>query len=325
MQQHGWNTEFPAISDERGNILVGRRRLTCAELLGIAPVIKTIAFGVGEAADAERVRLAIISNLGQAPLGRKDRQRIAELLYGEREWTMERIAEALNVGKSTVARDLEDSFPTVGKPSRPQGGRPRGTNTKAPKPLKLGTAVRDQAAALYLDTPEMTHDRVAEELGISVVAVRLAVEREAGRREAEPVIDPASLPMTAQQKIAAALRQQQHRLEIEYEQKRREGIERFLNEIGLPAAIERLGKLLRDIEYARRNGVMTRHQFMKIIRCLHTDTRESIDEDDLNEAFNIFQRLRPMLLSEADDPTSASALPTSVVDFLARRKRAGNG
>jgi predicted DNA-binding transcriptional regulator YafY len=32
---------------------------------------------------------------------------IAEYLYGEREWTMERIAEALSVSKSQVGRDLD--------------------------------------------------------------------------------------------------------------------------------------------------------------------------------------------------------------------------
>jgi hypothetical protein len=32
-------------------------------------------------------------------------------MHDERGWTMERIGKALGVGKSTIARDLEDGFP----------------------------------------------------------------------------------------------------------------------------------------------------------------------------------------------------------------------
>jgi hypothetical protein len=60
-----------------------------------------------------------------APLTAANRKRMAERLYGTGDWTMERIATALGVGKSTVARDLQ-GFPTVGKPPRPKGGRPKG-------------------------------------------------------------------------------------------------------------------------------------------------------------------------------------------------------
>jgi DeoR/GlpR family transcriptional regulator of sugar metabolism len=42
-----------------------------------------------------------------------------------REWTMERIAEALNVSQATITGDLRGLF-TVNKPLRPKGGRPKG-------------------------------------------------------------------------------------------------------------------------------------------------------------------------------------------------------
>ena len=39
---------------------------------------------------------------------KEDRKRIAEHLYGERGWVMERIAEALNVAQSAITEDLRD-------------------------------------------------------------------------------------------------------------------------------------------------------------------------------------------------------------------------
>jgi DeoR/GlpR family transcriptional regulator of sugar metabolism len=57
---------------------------------------------------------------------RSDRQHIAEHLYGKREWTMERIAEALGVSTRTVSTDL-GGFEVASKPARPKGGRPKGS------------------------------------------------------------------------------------------------------------------------------------------------------------------------------------------------------
>jgi hypothetical protein len=56
----------------------------------------------------------------QNPEGRK---RLAEQLYGEG-WTMQRIAEALNVSQPTITRDLAQFIPT-NKPARAKGGRPK--------------------------------------------------------------------------------------------------------------------------------------------------------------------------------------------------------
>jgi hypothetical protein len=47
-----------------------------------------------------------------------DRKRISEHLYGKREWTMERIAEALNVSKKTISLDLSEIV-TEGNNSKP--------------------------------------------------------------------------------------------------------------------------------------------------------------------------------------------------------------
>jgi len=124
MRAFGWLDWLPAIEDERGVTIVGHRRKSVAAELGIEPVIRKVEFGRGDAGDAERLKLAIASNIGQKPFTPEERQRIAKYLYGERGWGLERIAQALQVSKTTIGRDLE-GFPTVGKPDRPKGGRPK--------------------------------------------------------------------------------------------------------------------------------------------------------------------------------------------------------
>jgi hypothetical protein len=69
----GWNKHLPAIKDEHGVVLVGNRRLKIANEIGIEPVIKVVEFGDGPEADAERIRLANVSNIGGAPLTAEDR------------------------------------------------------------------------------------------------------------------------------------------------------------------------------------------------------------------------------------------------------------
>jgi hypothetical protein len=144
LQKFGWVKELPALVDENGVVLVGHRRMKIAEEEKIEPVIKKLILGKGDAADAERVKLAIASNIGSKPMTKEDRKHIAEHLYGGREWTMERIAEALNVSKATISGDLRDC--STGEQSKrpktasnPKGsGRPKGsrsrkkTSTRAP-------------------------------------------------------------------------------------------------------------------------------------------------------------------------------------------------
>jgi ParB-like chromosome segregation protein Spo0J len=142
MQAFGWLKQFPAFADEHGVILVGLRRLKIARELGIEPVVETLKLGRGEQADAERLKLAIASNIGFKQMTKEDRQRIAEHLYGECEWTMARIAEALAVSEPTVHRDLKGSF-IVKEPQRPKGGRPKGsTNVRVEASAPTPSAVQ---------------------------------------------------------------------------------------------------------------------------------------------------------------------------------------
>jgi hypothetical protein len=74
----------------------------------------------------ERI-LGDITNIGRIP-----RIRIpsaADKIWnpGKRQWMMVRIAEALNVRKGTISKDLADSRFPGKQPDRPKGGRPKGS------------------------------------------------------------------------------------------------------------------------------------------------------------------------------------------------------
>jgi ParB-like chromosome segregation protein Spo0J len=125
MEALGWVSQFPAIQDENGVVIVGHRRLTVAEELGIEPKISTMTFGDGEAADARRAKVAIASNIGFEKLSPADRKAIAAQMYGSG-WSMAKIADALQVATMTVSRDLRGL--TGVKPLadlEKRGGRPR--------------------------------------------------------------------------------------------------------------------------------------------------------------------------------------------------------
>ena len=129
MRAVGWLEHLPAIQDENGVTLVGNRRLMVAAELGIEPNIKTLAFGEGDAADAERMKLAVASNLGGKGLSKEDRRVTAAYLYELGTNTMVQIAEALGVSFATIQRDLrnDDDFTQASK-MVPQGrGRPKGS------------------------------------------------------------------------------------------------------------------------------------------------------------------------------------------------------
>jgi ParB-like chromosome segregation protein Spo0J len=163
MRQFGWSDQFPALVDEHDVVLVGHRRLKVARELGIEPVIKKLSIGQGDAADAERLKLAIVSNIGAKPMTKEDRKRLAEYLYGEQEWTMARIAKALNVSEPTIHRDLKDSSFTMKEPSRPKGGRPKGRASETkPTTKKLRDAddlkrdIAAKKAAVAKPVPDKT-------------------------------------------------------------------------------------------------------------------------------------------------------------------------
>jgi hypothetical protein len=148
----------------------------------------------------------------------------------ERKWTMQRIGDALDVGFSTIQRDLAN-LPTGGKSklpktdSNPKGsGRPKGSGKKRSTPV-LDRA-RDIVRPL-IETGRPTHSRKLEnEHGISHVHFETAIAAERARKETleRPPVDKTELSMTAQQKLALAIRQATHKFEIEFDQRVRDAL-----------------------------------------------------------------------------------------------------
>jgi len=172
MRSFGWLKEFPALVDERGVVLVGHRRLAVAKELGIEPVIKQLKLGDGDAADAERFKLAIGSNLGGRPLTPNDRKRLAQYLYEDQDWSQQRIAEALTVSQSQVQRDHSE-LPAKGNSRR---GRPKGA--KQTKNIE-----RDREIVELRDLG-VSAAEIAAQFGVVERTVHKVLRDESLRREA---------------------------------------------------------------------------------------------------------------------------------------------
>jgi ParB-like chromosome segregation protein Spo0J len=126
MQAVGWLDSHPAIVDERGVLLVGHRRMAVAKELGIEPRLVTLPIGQGDHADAQRLKLAIFSNLGHKGFTPTERKKIAEYLKVDQGWSQQAIAAALDVSQYTVSKDLEGIIETYNSPEvKKRRGRPR--------------------------------------------------------------------------------------------------------------------------------------------------------------------------------------------------------
>ena len=240
---------------------------------------------------------------------RVERGRTAEKMYGQG-FTEQQIAKQLGVNQATIARDL-DGLCTVHKPPSPKGGRPKGTTKKradiAPKAI-----VREAKVEALLDAGK-TAKEIAAEIGLGHRAVDQAIEHIKIKREAveeaEPEIDAKLLSMSEQQKLAAAIKQHQHKLSAEYYKRIEEEIRKRLEETVLPHYREKQAEAEKIVK--ARKGVMDKATFNRIRRCLHPDSRQSVTDKILGEAFDAFMALEKVLLDEKDSPTEFAQLPST--------------
>jgi hypothetical protein len=90
-------------------------------------------------------------------------------------------------------------------------------------------------------------------------------------------------------------------------------VRRRIDEIVLPhwkKQIDQAHKL-----YKHRRGAMDKATFNKIRRALHPDSRNSISDKVLGEAFDTFMALEKFLLDEANSPTEIGPLPNSLAEW----------
>ena len=122
--------------------------------------------------------------------------------YGEREWTMQRIADALNISQRTISEDLRNlEVPSKSKTAKtetnPKGaGRPKGIRSgKAPKPHYA----EDEVVILY--DRGLTNPEIAARTNLSKETVYEIVHDIELKRSVEPTITPEMLSMSMQQKV----------------------------------------------------------------------------------------------------------------------------
>jgi hypothetical protein len=141
-------------------------------------------------------------------------------------------------------------------------------------------------------------------------------------KPSEPTVDPASLSMTAQQKLETAIRQATKRLEVECLARARAEVRRWWDEMAMPSYNQDHERHRQVIE--SRKGVMNKATFNLIRRALHPDFMPDPDKKETcAKAFHEFNKHELVLLKEKELPTSgAPPLPKTVAELLALREKA---
>jgi len=239
--------------------------------------------------------------------------------------TQSQIAKELNISQNTVSLDLADiiDFDNVkgqGKDTRGRKkstGRPKGSGSR---PRAKQTDKSEDAIIALADTGK-TSAQIAKEVGVEPRSVRHALERERIRREAQadPIIDPTTLSKTAQEKLDAALRQQKRQQELEFDALVRAESSRRMKEMSLPSYRAQWDRLIYLLE--KRKGILSKTDFRKILHCLHPDSRKSLSDARLAEAFNLFEQLELVLVAESKPSGEAfdKPPPTTYEDWIKAR------
>jgi hypothetical protein len=345
IKQHGWIKGLPAIQDENGVTLVGNRRMRIARELGITPEIWTIAFGAGPDAEAGRLKLAVLSNLGGEPLSQKVRARLAKQFYSTGKWTQQAIADKLGVSQYTISKDLGNLLVTnkskhTKTATNPKGsGRPKGSKgskgSKSAKPPKA-TPQLDKAREIIrpiieAGEPLLTR-KLQDEHGISHAIFETAYHAESILRDASSPIDWSTAPGPVQDKIKAVIERERAKLKAEIERDRRVMEQAFderviarakeiIEATMLPAWRRELSLLVAQV--TNRKPVLTERQFKRVYKALHDDTWDKIDKSERAESFQTWHELKNVLVGEKENPIAGKyKLPSSVDDLMKMRAAA---
>jgi transposase len=243
-----------------------------------------------------------------SPSERKvQRQALAEQLYRQG-FTMEQIAEQFGVTHKTISIDLKEFVPLVQikehakTESNPKGaGRPKGSSNRKPE-TRATTPAQDKAIAKRVLDEGKSSEEARHEFGVSNTVVRRAVAAEEGRREVrnDPEIDPNTLPLSAQQKLMAAIAQHKKKLEASFADEVQRRVTARMKEALdglLPEYQDKLRRAERILD--SRTGIMSRADFRKVWACLHPDGGAS--EKMRAEAFNIFAKHEELLVKRTED------------------------
>ena len=193
---------------------------------------------------------------------------------------------------------------------RTEGGKPKGS---APRSQRAPKAVEREEKVGALKDAGLTVKEISRAVGLGERAVNQALEHVDIKREAVPDIDPAELSMSAQKKLAIAIRQHQTRLAASFQKSVNDEVRHRVDDIILPdwkRKIEEAKKI-----YNLRRKFMSKEIFNTIRRALHPDSRKAISDKKLAEAFDAFMALEKFLLDEKDSPTEFGNLPSSLSEW----------
>jgi hypothetical protein len=301
----------------QGKILDGRNRDKACRQLGIKPNYSDF-----ESDDAAAVAFVISMNLTRRHLTVAQKgiaaDELATLRHGQRksdasnEASQTEAAKLLHVSRSTVQR---------ARKVRQQG------TPELVAAVKAGD-VTLSAAVAQIEAPNGT-DNQAVPMGTRAAlnghghTDEMPLAKRKPDAGAEPLIDPATLSISAQEKLAIATRQMERRLQASYDEAVRaaivEGTKQHLEAI-LPHYTE-MERRYRVLSESRTRGIMDRKTYRLILSCLHTDSRKSVSDEKLNDAFNQFSRMETKVMSEKDDPTPQFKMPNTIEELNALKAK----
>lgn len=201
--------------------------------------------------------------------------------------------QQLEAGKEPTRADVKRAI-----------GNKQSKGKRSARPRLNETKSAEVAAALILDQGK-SYSEMELQTGLSNTVLRSAVAREEGRRDT-PVTHE-ELSMSAQKKLDIAIRQHKRKLELQFERHVLDEVRKRIDEIVLPSWKRKIDEA--QELYKHRRGAMDKTTFNKIRRALHPDSRQSISDKVLADAFDTFMGLEKYLLNEKDSPTDFPPLP----------------
>jgi hypothetical protein len=164
---------------------------------------------------------------------------------------------------------------------------------------------------------EPTREQIEERAGVSSGIAQRAFER----RRTEAIVAGEAIAFPVMSKAARAqLRRLEKRLELEAEWRARQEAKRIIGTLSIPNYLETLRKVEQMLKFKR--GIMSRAEYVQIIRCLHPDTGAHVSEANRNEAFRLFTQYEAKLVDDQEqaDLKKVSSLPSTVEELLARKR-----
>ena len=286
-----------SVHEMRTVIIDGRNRARACAEAGITPRYQEFD---GDADDVARFIISMnILRRHLKPEQRRDK--LVKLLKLHPEKSNRAISADTGIPLETVrrARKTTDPFGSVAKRVGRDGKTRRMPTPKAKPDREQPTKTEIAAAAsqtidigppLPLDVPISASVGTAKR---NTASEPEEPEPTTAAAQIDPKIDPKMLPKTAQEKLAAAIRQHRRNLDAEYDQRRSKEIREHIQRIMPTLQQERNEAFQTEQTYRefmrKQKKIMTVADFTFVLSCLHPDSRSAVTEERLRRAFQLLQ------------------------------------